>query len=177
MPATDAANAERFVKEHRNELRYVEGLKSWIHFDGKRWCLDRGLAAKRLAKETAQRLFAEAEQIRGEKARKRALGWAKTSNMRERLNAMIDVAKPELAISTNQLDVDPILLNVANGTLDLRTRELRPHNPDDFLTKIVPVPYVPGAKCEVWERALKKSLPDSRMRGLFQRVMGSALQG
>ena len=32
-----------------------------------------------------------------------------------------------------QLDTDPWLLNVENGTLDLRTGELRPHRRDDLL--------------------------------------------
>ncbi len=115
--------------------------------------------------------------IENEKARKAALAWAMRSNMSGGLNGTVEDAKPELVIPTTQLDADPMLLNVANGTLNLKTYDLRPHDPGDFQTKIASVPYVPEARCDRWKRALEKSLPDPEMRAFFQRVMGYALQG
>ena len=94
MPRTHAANAARFDDVHKGKLRFVERLKSWITFDGKRWCFDLGLSAKQRAKETAHRLFEEAEKVENEKARKAALAWAMRSNMSGGLNGTIEVAKP-----------------------------------------------------------------------------------
>ena len=39
-----------------------------------------------------------------------------------------------MLIKNSQLDADPLLLNFHNGTLDLRTLSLRPHDPGDLLT-------------------------------------------
>ena len=47
------------------------------------------------------------------------------------------------------LDQDPYLLNVANGTIDLRTGLLGLHDPADMLTKISPVNYDPAARSEM----------------------------
>ncbi len=41
-----------------------------------------------------------------------------------------------IAVTPDDLDADPFLLNCRNGTLDLRTGELRAHDPADLLTKI-----------------------------------------
>ena len=45
-------------------------------------------------------------------------------------------ARPMLEIDVAQLDADGFLLNTPTGTIDLRTGDVRPHNPDDFCTKI-----------------------------------------
>jgi putative DNA primase/helicase len=176
MRLTHAWNAARLVEEHGHELRYVESLNSWICFDGARWRLDRGLSAKRLAKRSAHRIFEEAAELQGD-AGQATLRWARRSLMASGVSGTIDLAKPDLEISAGKLDAGPMLLNVANGTLDLRTHELRPHDPADLITKVAPTPYEPGARCERWERFLEEVLPDPEVRAFFQRLMGYALQG
>jgi putative DNA primase/helicase len=58
---------------------------------------------------------------------------------------MLAMAQPDVAIMPEQLDADPMLLNVQNGTVDLRTGQLRPHRQTDYCTKICSAPYQPGA--------------------------------
>lgn len=41
------------------------------------------------------------------------------------------MARPHVPILKSDLDQDPMLLNVGNGTLDLNTRELRAHDQAD----------------------------------------------
>lgn len=53
----------------------------------------------------------------------------------------------EIPVSINQLDQDPFLLNCLNGTLDLRTGELREHRREDLITKLVHLKYYPDAEC------------------------------
>jgi putative DNA primase/helicase len=48
------------------------------------------------------------------------------------------------------MDRDPFLLNVFNGTLDLRTGKLRPHRREDLLTKLAPAEFKPNATCPLW---------------------------
>ena len=54
--------------------------------------------------------------------------WAYMSERRDRLNAMISLAQSEqpIPIKVESLDTGPYLFNCDNGTLDLRTGELRP---------------------------------------------------
>jgi putative DNA primase/helicase len=49
---------------------------------------------------------------------------------------------------------DPWLLNCLNGTLDLRTGELRPHSREDLITLRAEVTYEPGARSPVLEEYL-----------------------
>jgi putative DNA primase/helicase len=54
-------------------------------------------------------------------------------------------------VNHEQLDSDPWLLNVANGTIDLRTGALRAHNPEDLCTMQAPVMYDPKAVAPLWD--------------------------
>ncbi len=53
-------------------------------------------------------------------------------------------------IQPADLDANGWLLNCSNGTLDLRTRELRKYAREDFLTKLCPVNYIADAECPLW---------------------------
>ena len=60
------------------------------------------------------------------------------------------MAECELVVTPDQLDTHRFLLNFLNGTLDLRTGELAPHNPDQFITKLVHYNYDPEAACPLF---------------------------
>ena len=50
-----------------------------------------------------------------------------------------------------QLDADTMLLNLDNGTFDLRAPgRLRPHSGAELITKLAPVPFAPDATCPLW---------------------------
>jgi hypothetical protein len=53
---------------------------------------------------------------------------------------------------------------VANGVLDLRTRELKPLSPSNLITKASPVVYDPSAKCPCWEEFLAQVHQDAAIR-------------
>ena len=69
------------------------------------------------------------------------------------------------------------LLNVENGTVDLRKGELREHRRADLITKLAPVEYDPGAQAPTWEAALERLLPSHDLRTFFQRFVGYCLTG
>ncbi|MEV4124376.1 hypothetical protein [Nocardia sp. NPDC049707] len=48
---------------------------------------------------------------------------------------MLGIASALPAATVADLDADRYLLNVANGTLDLRMMELREHDPPDRITR------------------------------------------
>lgn len=76
---------------------------------------------------------------------------------------------------SEEFDAHPDLLNVANGIVDLRTAELRPHDPEMLFTKIARGEFKPGATHPDWELALE-ALPDD-VRPWVQVRAGQAATG
>lgn len=70
-----------------------------------------------------------------------------------------------------------MLLPAANGTLDLRTAELRPHCREDRITRLVPIDVDPEARCPTWEAFVARVLPDEEVRSFVQRLAGYSLTG
>jgi putative DNA primase/helicase len=68
-------------------------------------------------------------------------------------------------------------LNCPNGTVDLRTGELRTHNPTDLLTKVTHAKYNPHAKAPMFSAFLTRVLPSAELRRFVQRLVGYALTG
>ena len=57
---------------------------------------------------------------------------------------MLAIARSDrrVIVDVAELDADPFLLNAPNGTIDLRTGELRGHERGDLITRRVAVPYM-----------------------------------
>src|SRR5262249_58902001 len=45
-----------------------------------------------------------------------------------------------------------------DGVLNLETGDMRPHEPEDYLERVIPWPFVPNAKSDLWDRCLPHSL-------------------
>jgi putative DNA primase/helicase len=71
-----------------------------------------------------------------------------------------------------------MLLNVRNGTLDLRTGRLCGHRRENLITKLAPVLYDPAARCPLWERFLHRVMGGNvGLTSYLQRVVGYGLTG
>ena len=87
-------------------------------------------------------------------------------------------SESRLVLAADALDADPWLLNVENGTIDLRTGTLREHRREDCITKLVSVCYVAAAEHPVWEAFLDQVTGgDAAVRGFLQRAAGYSLTG
>jgi putative DNA primase/helicase len=175
----DIGNAARFADEHAGSLRYVPAWGRWLRWDGRRWADDDVLEHLRRAKRTARLLAAEAADEAGETHRKELLVHARRSAAEPRLRAMLAIASSDERIVQRpaSLDADPWLLNAENGTIDLRTGELRPHRQDDRLTMLAGAPYDPEAKAPLWDAHLRRCLVSAEMIGFLQRLAGLAAIG
>src|SRR5690606_33019560 len=133
-------NAKRLVHHHGEHIRYVHAWKTWLIWTGSRWKIDGSGEIFRLAKDTAQRIYAESTHIEDEKARKRLLDWARTSESGPKLREMVGLAASEegIPVEVSDLDRDSMLLNVQNGTINLKTGALQDHDPSDLITKLAP---------------------------------------
>lgn len=77
-----------------------------------------------------------------------------------RIKTLMVGAREVLYVRQEDFDTHRDLLNVANGVIDLRTGELRPHDPSLMFTKISPTAYVPDATHPDWDAALTALPPD-----------------
>ena len=80
-------------------------------------------------------------------------------------------------VAHEDLDADPYVLNVKNGTVDLRTGTLRPHNPEDLCTLQALVGFYPDAVAPLWHECLERWQPDPLVRDYLQREVGAGLTG
>ena len=134
---TDAGNAQRLVDAHGEDLRYCHPWRRWLAWDGQRWATDETGAVMRMAKATTREMYAAAAACDNDADRKSLGAWARQTESRKHLDAIVALAQsePGIPILPVDMDADPWLLNVTNGTIDLRTGALREHRRDDRITK------------------------------------------
>lgn len=150
---------------------HVHGL-GWFAYDGKRWAEDTGQAQNAVLKT----LRTQWEHAMGDKELMADIVSCQKSSA---IKGVLELAArlPGIAATPDQLDADAYVLNCLNGTLDLRTLELRPHDPTDCITKLTNTSYVPGATADLWTAFLDTVLPDTSVQGYFQRFAGLSLVG
>ncbi len=177
---TDLGNAKRLVERHGHDIRYCHDWRDWLVYDGARWAVDRSGEIERRAKDTAGAIYLEPYMMSEGPERKTAGAWAVKTESESRLRAMVALAQsePNVPVAVAEMDADPMLLNVANGTLDLTTGALRPHNRQDLLTKLTPVAYDPAAECPLLVACLTRWLAgDDASIAFLQRAIGYTLTG
>ncbi|MFH0899234.1 MAG: phage/plasmid primase, P4 family [Pseudomonadota bacterium] len=176
---TDLGNAERLASRHRDNIRFINGRGGWHVWDERRWALDETEELKRRAAETVRSIYAEAENAPTEDLQKALWRHAVKSESAAKIEAMIKLAASleGIVLRARDLDADHWLLNCANGMLDLRTGQLRPHERADLVTKLAPVDYDPDACCPTWERFLERVIPSPAVRSFLQRAAGYSLTG
>jgi len=173
---SDVGNADRFTRHVAGRALYCGDQARWYVFDGRQWCADDTATCLSYAKETARGIFQEAAAAKSLKLQDALAKWAMRSQAAARIDAMIGLARPDLAVRTDDFDRDPMLLNVQNGTLDLLSGDLCPHDPVDRLTKMAATIHDPNATCPRWEKFLEEIMAgDAEMIGYLQRLAGLCL--
>jgi putative DNA primase/helicase len=162
---TDQANVQRLLRHFGKKL--LVASDRWYVDDGVRWCPDDTVPtryAMSLSKIIMQEALAwekkkaaSGEEDEKNKAIAKALrAWSAKAEMRSTIDAALALTKRVLTVDTDRLDSNPWLLNCLNGTVDLRTGKLQPHDPNDFITKVCPVAYRPDAECPAFDALLRR---------------------
>jgi putative DNA primase/helicase len=176
---TDVGAARAFATLHGRDLRHVHG-RGWLAYNSRSWTDDRTGEVMVRAKATGEAMLRAAVEISDKKVREDAIAFALKSMSEPRLKAMVVLAasEPGIPILADKLDADPWLLNVENGTIDLRTGDLREHRRADLITRMVACAYVKAATCPEFMKFLHRIM-DGRedMIGFLRRAIGYALSG
>lgn len=188
---TEMGNADRFVDEHRDSVLFCPAY-GWLVYRAGKWhrnCdhlvrtrinktirsmqAEAGqlevLASKETEKEKREKLMAEAEELRR---------WARHSETEHMIKAMLYLAEPHLTVTADIFDTDPLLLNVKNGTLNLRTFQLQPHRREDYLMRQCGVDYDPNAQAPVHAGWLNQIMcGDQELVTYIQQIEAISLTG
>lgn len=179
-----------------NDARYVGQLGGWHLWKGYRWEPSPGMepmsvvrsyvkakaaALMRWAEGHAAALQAEGKAAEADKLLGNARGQAKALRQEPGIAAVERLARSNRRslASPDQWDCDDFLLGTPEGTVDLRTGELRPSDRLDYVTKATNfAPAAKGVVPAVWIRFLSEIFPnDPEMPGFIQRLAGYALTG
>lgn len=151
----------------------------------------------------SERDLARAARAAMERVGKRREGrrkFAISSGNTSRINGMLSQGLPHLTVSPQEIDAEPLAINVRNGTLRLVSGdcdvwepteedpkkghyvkrkqwwvELDEHNRDDRISKVMPVEYDPWAECPHWLDFIRRFQPSSSVRNFLRMFHGYAL--
>jgi putative DNA primase/helicase len=117
---SDNLLAERFVAQYQHKIRYVHLWKRWMIWTGTYWQRDeRGTVFDAI--------------------RRCNLKLGMTSVAKARSTEAFAQSFQNVSVDTKIWNRDPYLLGTPGGTVDLRTGELRPADPKDYITMITAV--------------------------------------
>jgi putative DNA primase/helicase len=175
---TDIGNAERLAHYYADQLKYCHPWNKWVVWDGKKWSEDDTGIINQLAKKTVRKIYDEAKQSEDDNKRQAIAKHAILSESNGRIKAMISLAKSELPVRPESFDQNRLLLNCENGTIDLTTGKLIPHDKNNFITKVAPVNYDPSATCPQWEKFLNRIMDNNQdLIKFLQQAVGYSLTG
>lgn len=155
----DIGNGNLFADWYKDRARYVPERKKWFVYSGRVWEPDPGgLRAMELCKRLADALVVYALGLPDGAVREEYRGFVERWQKRYNREAVLKDAASVYPVKLTDFDRDFMLYNCLNGTLDLRTREFRPHSPADMLTLISGARYDPAARCPLWEKAVSDAM-------------------
>lgn len=174
---TDVWNSERFAESYGENIRWCPNL-GWFTWNGSHWTRhgkdDPALLV--MAKQFVKRLGVQAEATSDKRLKAHAI----RSESKARLEAMIELSKSEkgITITAEHLDRNSLLVNCANGTINLATSEIYLPRREDYITKYIDVNYNPDAKAPAWEKFLSEIFQnDTDLVKYVQRAVGYCLTG
>jgi putative DNA primase/helicase len=164
FPCTDSGNSELVASINAGRIRYDHRRGLWLRWGSHFWEHDSDGELFRLAKEAARARYKRAASIEDLDQRKAEAKWAISSESRQRIDAALALARSErtLADSGDNWNIDPFLLAVKNGVVDLRTGKLRPGRPEDRINIHAGIDYIPEAACPRWLTFLEEVFEGNR---------------
>ena len=184
---TEYGNAQRLAVLFGEDVRWVPEERCWYVWNGRHWGVDSTGEMMRRAKTVARLLWHELPYVGADRQ-----DWvihARKSEKKQGLAAMIDLAASEKVVSTSgapftltcsvdEFDRDRDALNCENGTLNLVTGALTPHQREDMHRRTTVVPFTADARSSVWERFLSDCTGgDDQLVDYLQLLAGATLFG
>lgn len=176
---TDLGNSEMMTALHGENIKFCSSWKKWFVWDGTKWAIDERKEIWQKATQTIKHMYKLGMKIRDLDKRSSFMSHVVKTESVNKIRAMIELASAhlEIAISPDELDNNPWLLNAKNGAIDLKTKKLRSHNKLNLITKIIPVVFDKEAQCNRWLQFLDEVIGDKAVIDFIQLAIGWSLTG
>lgn len=188
-----------FIARHGADLLFVQKA-GWYGWTNQHWSLDEGdPMAQICCQKTADAMLGEVIAVMSggpgdneppKKFLQRVKAYyrfAFDSGNSNRIAAMAREAAPHLRKNMDDLDKRHYLLNLQNGTLNLKAEYngeetfdgvvLEPHKREYLITKISRASYDREAEAPVFKKFIAEIMPDEEIRLFLQRFFGYCLTG
>lgn len=175
----DTGNSYRMYDLHGEDLRYCYGSNEWFIWKGKIWVIDKTGAIQEFASSTVDSIYKEAESMEDSDFKKKMLKYASSCGQLPKLNNMSKRLQSigNIPVLMEDFDLNDWILPVQNGTIELKTCELRESKRIDMCSKIANVFYDPAAKCPEFMEFYEQIQPNQDTRRYLQKVLGYSLTG
>jgi putative DNA primase/helicase len=166
---TESDVASVFAREYEGVLRFCHSTGGWFYWDDAHWSRNEDGQAPHLIRALAHDLSG------GQKPKVKATVRKRSFTSGVEYFARND---PTFAVTIAAWDKDPYLLGTPNGTVDLRTGEVKRADPVDGITKITSIAPSDNADCPLWLRFLAESTgDDAELIRFLQQWNGYCLTG
>jgi putative DNA primase/helicase len=135
---------ETYCNRHRDQL--IFSRSGWYVWNGKIW----ELCHDQVQSKTFWDILVEYKEIDGQ-----------TPSLSKK-RSLADYVKAQLFVPDGQLDAFTGLVNLQNGIFNLEDGNLYPHNPDYYMTTILPFEYDASAKAPFWEHYVETTFTKPR---------------
>jgi len=182
----DTGNARRFIDRFGESVRYNYTSKKWMYYDGRRWAVDDGGHAKRMADEVIEEarggldayLDALGMDEDADEVRKAYLKHLKSMRSSRSKVAMLTEAQHAVEVHNADFDNNPYLISTLNGTINLVTGELLPHDRDDMISKLAASEYTDKCDTPRWTNFLHEIFDGDRdLIRFVQKAVGYSMTG
>ncbi len=192
LPLESDGDADRFAARWGGEVLYCAAEGCWYRYNGIFWERDRTEHILELAK-TVLREFRVLVGSKAAEPNVYGVGgvasyddcakYAVRMGSESRITAMLHLALsiPELAVTPEQFDADPLMFNLLDCTLDLnvKTGEVSSHlhRSTDLLRRVAVGHYRPDATHPLLEQAYSRFHPEEDHRAFLEDFSGYCLTG
>jgi putative DNA primase/helicase len=184
----DAVEPEKIYRHYhhltdllRNRYRWCPEWKTWLQWTGRVWERVPEEAVVTCAVETLRDFYSDC--LRHAPNQDEAGRWAKRLADLYGTKHVADAVQllrghTDFLTRAEQFDADPDVLNTPVGIVDLRTGQIRAHDPDALCTRMTNGAPEPQARAERWERFLHEIFAgDAELIAYVQKVCASAMLG
>ena len=179
---SELGNAELLTRIYHSKLRYCIDIKKWLYWDDKKWSIDNEALIAQFYMDKALRKYRKFIKDGDYPKKFKEDVWTyclKNENLGKCANS-VRKAKTLHPFKTNisEFNSNNFLLNVENGTIDLKTGKIKDFNPSDKLTQMANVKHDKNATCPIWEKSISEyMMGNTEMINYLQELLGMVLTG
>jgi len=168
---SEAVLAGHFAPSIKGKFCYVPENNGWSFWNGVTWQRDDRRMLSSAFMKCLEQLSSKSRQLGLTEA-------LKTFETSYKADSVAKLCQSRRAVEVALFDSKNDLLNCPNGVIDLKTGNLKTHNPLDYLTKKTAAAYNPDATAPKFEKFVLEICDDDKCLAEFlRRVAGYALEG